>query len=59
MAVFYSGKPEAARAQATWVELTSPTAYDSALTGKDGAGKTTLTKLLLKKNPRALPLKSE
>jgi hypothetical protein len=59
MAVFYTGKREVVRAQATWVELTSPAAYDSAVTGRDDAGKTTLTKLRLKKSPRALALKPE
>ena len=55
--IFYDGKREVARIQGTWIELPSPAAYDSAVTGKDEAGKVTLTKILLKQSRKALALK--
>lgn len=55
--IFYDGKREVARTQAEWVELPSPAAYDSAVTGKDAAGKIILKKILLKQSKKALALK--
>ena len=55
--IFYDGKREVARIQGTWIELPSPAAYDSAVTGKNDAGKVTLTKILLKQSRKALALK--
>ncbi len=57
--IFYDGKREVARTQAAWIELPSPAAYDSAVTGKNAAGKVILTKILLKQSKKALALKQE
>ncbi len=55
--IFYDRKRELARTQGTWIELPSPAAYDSAVTGKNDAGKVTLTKILLKHSKKALAIK--
>ena len=55
--IFYTGKREVARIQGTWIDLPSPAAYDSVVTGKNDAGKMTLTKILLKQNKKAISFK--